>query len=98
MRGEIIGPTPRSRNDVHQIEFLDIIYGDKNNIVVCDSDDLHDGWRDEINKVNSNSDYDWSKLNDDMRNLEEEYHQTEDDEASINAQSEADEGGSSKVG
>ena len=48
-----------------------------------------DGWRDEINKVNSNSDYDWSKLNDDIRNLEEEYHQAEDDESSINAQSEA---------
>ena len=70
VRAEIIGPTPRSRNMFDPINFMKRIFGDTND-VVCDSNNLEDGWRKEINKANIGSDYDWSKLNEEMLNMEE---------------------------
>ena len=78
VRAEVIGPTPRSRSHFHPEDFLDRIYGDRNDVIVCDSDKLDVDWRVNIDKVNANSEHDWSKLTDEMRNIEEEYHQVDD--------------------
>ena len=34
---------------------------------------MKDGWREEIDKTNSESDYDWTLLTDEMLNLEESH-------------------------
>ena len=67
----MIGQTPRNRNSFEPKEFLDRIYGDTNKVLVCDSNELEDGWRKEIDKTNSESDYDWTLLTEEMLNLEE---------------------------
>ena len=61
-RYEVIGQTPRNRNSFEPKEFLDRIYGDTNKVLVCDSNELEDGWRKEIDKTNSESYYDWTLL------------------------------------
>ena len=53
--------------------WLDRIYWDSNKVLVCDSYELKDGWREEIDKTNSESDYDWTLLTDEMLNLEESH-------------------------
>ena len=74
VRLELIGPTPHSRNLFDPEQFLSRIYGEKCNVIVCDSNKLDDTWRDSIDKHHSNNDYDWSKLTDDMLNIEQEHH------------------------
>ena len=57
VRAEIIGPTPRSRNQFKPEEFLKRIFGEKNKVIVCDSNKLADDWKYQIDKANINSDY-----------------------------------------
>ena len=73
VRLEVIGQTPKSRNKFEPFIFLERIYGE-NNIIVCDSNQLKEDWRERINNPNTNSEYNWSKLTDDMRNIEEEFN------------------------
>ena len=54
VRSEIVGPTPKGRHLFHPENYLENLYNDKN-IVVCDSDNLSDNWRDKILKENSSS-------------------------------------------
>jgi hypothetical protein len=89
VRIEIIGPTPKSRNLFDPEHFLTRIYGDKSNVIVCDSNKLDDKWRDAIDKHNTNADYDWSKLTEGMLNIEQEHHT---DEEVIQEDEEVDEG------
>ena len=81
-RYEIIGQTPKSRNAFAPEEFLGRIYGEGNKVIVCDSNNLEDGWRDKINKRNGESDYDWDKLDDEMLSFEETHVEHEEIEAS----------------
>ena len=80
VRAEVIGPTPRSRFHFHPEDFLDRIYGDKYDVFVCDSDKIDVDWRVNINKVNTNSEHYWSKLTGEMRSVEEECHQVDDED------------------
>ena len=66
-RQEICGPSPQSRIDFEPEIFLEKIYGDKENVIVMDSDNLREDWKSRIEKVNPNSEYDWDKVNDEMR-------------------------------
>ena len=74
VRAELIGSTPKSRNMFDPEKFLTNVFGDKNKVIVCDSNKLSDGWRDEIAKSNRNSEYNWHNLTQDMLNLEEYNH------------------------
>ena len=71
VRLEVIGQTPKSMNEFQPFVFLERIYGE-NNIIVCDSNQLKEDWR--KRKNNPNSEYNWSKLTDEMRNIDEEFH------------------------
>ena len=86
VRQEIYGPTPRSRIDFEPEIFLEKIYGDKENIIVMDSDNMEEGWKDQIDKVNPNSEYDWDRVSDDMRDIENEYHKDDDNEEEMGNQ------------
>ena len=74
VRHEVIGPTPRSRNAFDAKNFLDRIYGNEDEVIVLDSNELGDKWREDISKVNNKSGFDWTKINDNIRNIEEEFH------------------------
>ena len=54
--------------------FLEKIYGDKENNIVMDSHNMEEGWKDQMYKVNPNSEYDWDRVSDEMRDIENEYH------------------------
>ena len=82
VRHEIIGPTPRSRNAFNPVQYLEGIYGNEEDIIVLDSNELGDGWRQEISENYSESEFDWSKITNNLRNIEEEYHQQVDVEIS----------------
>ena len=56
VRAEVIGPTPKSRNTFDPALFMKRIYGDTDDVVL-DSNDLKEGWRDEISRKNDNSEY-----------------------------------------
>ena len=60
--------------------------GDKENIIVMDSDNMEEGWKDQIEKVNPNSGYDWDRVSDDMRDIENEYHKDDDNEEEMGNQ------------
>ena len=60
--------------------------GDKENIIVMDSDNMEEGWKDQIEKVNPNSEYDWDRVSDDMRDIENEYHKDDDNEEEMGNQ------------
>ena len=66
VRAEIIGQTPKSRNEFDAQDFLKRVFGPDDNVVVCDLNTLEDGWREEIDRLNKNSDCDWTKLDDKM--------------------------------
>ena len=77
VRAEVIGQTPKSRNAFDGKEFLDRVYGKENNVIVCDSNLLEEGWREEIENNNLNSNCDWTKMDDNMRNMDE-FHNNDD--------------------
>ena len=66
VRAEIIGQTPKSRNEFDAQDFLKRVFGPDDNVVVCDLNTLEDGWREEIDRLNKNSDCVWTKLDDKM--------------------------------
>ena len=70
VREEIIGKTPRSRNAFDPAKFIQGMSGDTNDVVL-DSNDLKDGWRDDIDRENINSEFDWNNLTEDILTMEE---------------------------
>ena len=54
--------------------FLDKIYSDKHNVVVMDSNELEEGWKDAIDRVNPNSEYHWEKVTNELIDIENEFH------------------------
>ena len=64
VRAEIIGQTPKSRNEFDAQDFLKRVFGPDDNVVVCDLNTLEDDWREKIDRLNKNSDRDWTKLDD----------------------------------
>ena len=70
VRDTIIGKMPRNRDLFDPNYFLKKVYGGNHNIEVMDSNKLPEGWQELIHKPNSNSVYNWDKLNDDMRDHE----------------------------
>ena len=79
VRLEIYGQTPKSRNHFDPEDFLDNIYGEKHNMIVMDSNELKDGWKEAINKENPNSEYNWEKVTDELLDIENEFHMDNDD-------------------
>ena len=77
VRAEVIGQTPKSRNAFDAREFLNRVYGKENDVIVCDSNLLGEGWREEIENNNLNSNCDWTKMDDNMRNMDE-FHNNDD--------------------
>ena len=73
VRYEVMGETPRSRNAVDPVKFFEGVFGEDGNVVVGDSNELDANWRDEIDKTNPESDYDWSKLNNDLLDMEQSH-------------------------
>ena len=86
IRYEVIGTTPRSRNHINPRKFFEDIYGPENGVVVGDSNELGDDWRTELNKENPSSDYMWSNLTENLRNMEE----IEEDEEEVENDDEND--------
>ena len=74
VRLEIYSPTPKSRNHFDPKMFLDKIYSDKHNVVVMDSNELEEGWKDAIDRVNPNSEYHWEKVTNELIEIENEFH------------------------
>ena len=50
------------------------------NIIICYSNKLKDDWKDKISGEEQDSDYDWSKMNDDIVNIEKEHIDEDVDE------------------
>ena len=88
VRHEVIGPTPRSRNAFDAQNFIERIYGIEDDLIVLDSNMLGDKWREEISKVNNKSAFDWTKLNDNIRNIEEEFHEDDNSDQSMETEAE----------
>ena len=65
---------PHFRNAFDAKNFLERIYGNEVEVIVLDSNELGDKWREDISKVNNKSGFDWTKINDNIRNIEEEIH------------------------
>ena len=74
VRSEVIGNTPNSRNGFHPVEFLNGIYGENNDIVVCDSNNLDENWRELIEKNKPNTGYNWERMDETILNIEKEFH------------------------
>ena len=72
VRNSIIGQNPKSRDHFNPNFFLKRIYGDDHKIEVLDSNKLPDDWQEVINKSNPNSEYRWDRLNENMRNYEDD--------------------------
>ena len=70
VRAEVIGPTPRSRNEFNPKNFITRIFGNTNDVVL-DSNDFVDDWRSEIDRDNKKSDYQWKNLTSEMLTIEE---------------------------
>ena len=82
VKHEIIGPTPRTRNEFDPLSFLERIFENKDDeIVVLDSNLLEENWKQDLEKQNNESRFEWSRI-DNLRNIEEEYHQEETPEES----------------
>ena len=73
IRTDVIGKTPKSRNEFNPEEFLSGIYKD-NDIIILDSNKLDDNWRRLIDKRNNSSEYNWERLNESMTQIERDYH------------------------
>ena len=68
---------PRNRDYFDPNYFLKKVYGGNHNIEVMDSNKLPEGWQELIHKPNTNSVYNWDKLNDEMRGHESALDETE---------------------
>ena len=72
VRNSIIGPNPKSRDHFDPNHFLKKIYGEGHKVVTLDSNKLSDDWQSAINKSNPNSKYYWEKLNENMKDYEDD--------------------------
>ena len=65
---------PQSRNKFHPTQILEKIYGANNNIIVMDSNELPEGWREKVLIENVNKNRAWNKAKDYIRdwNMEHE--------------------------
>ena len=77
VRGDVIGNTPKSRNGFNPEDFLSGIYKEDNDIVVCDSNSLDSNWRGLIDKTKTDSEYHWEKMDENIINIESEFHSDE---------------------
>ena len=50
-----IGPTPKNRNEFDPNMFFDENFQENNDILIMDSNDLKEGWKEEITKRKENS-------------------------------------------
>ena len=91
VRNSIIGPNPKSRNHFDPNYFLRRIYGDDHKVVVLDSNKLPDDWQEVINKSNPNSKYYWDKLNDNMRNYEDQEEDSNEEDVQEDTNVDGDE-------
>ena len=80
VRNEVIGKSPKNRNEFDPEAFLSKIFGDDHNIITLDSNKLEPGWRSLIDKKNPNSTFNWEKV-DDVRHHEEEDDDVDDSDA-----------------
>ena len=79
VRQEIYGPTPKSRLHFDPNIFLENIYENKNTVTVMDSDELDGDWNSKIARKNTNSEYSWDRLTNDIRDIENLYHEESDE-------------------
>ena len=84
MRHEIIGPTPRSRNDFDPLNFLEKVFGNDDEFIVLDSNNLDASWRKDIEDVNEGTEFHWEKFDESVRNIETQFHLDESDTCSAN--------------
>ena len=77
VRHDVIGNTPSSRNYFDPVEFLERIHDENNDMIVCDSNDLEFNWRDQIENSKESSEFSWDRMNEDMLNIEKEFHNEE---------------------
>ena len=80
VRVEIIGKTPTNRNRFDPSYFLRRLYGNENKVVVMDSNQLKDGWREDISQKNPESRFDWEKNLDSFREHDGEMEVNVDEE------------------
>ena len=73
-----MGKMPRNRDHFDPRFFLKSVFGD-HKVEVLDSNKMTEGWQEKINKPNSNSRYNWDRLNDQMRE-----HEVSDDTDDLN--------------
>ena len=55
VRTEIVGPTPKSRNDFDAKEFLSKVFNDESQTICMDSNNLNSNWRKNIDNKNPES-------------------------------------------
>ena len=97
VRYEIYGSTPKSRNHLNPEEFFQRVYGDANDIVVLDSNNLKEDWRNDIDRENEDSEYNWDRMSDRLRDIEKEFHSDNDDDSEETETSEETENESSET-
>ena len=64
VRKEVVGPTPKTRNDFDAKKFLSRVFNDESHTICMDSNDLDEGWRHKLEKDNPESEYSWEKFSD----------------------------------
>ena len=71
-RRKILGPMPKNRNDFNPKEILQSLYKEKaNDIIIMDSNEMTDDWRKVIDKINTNSEYDFTNMDDLIKDHED---------------------------
>ena len=77
-----IGPTPKNRNEFDPNILFDENFQENNDIIIMDSNDLKEGWKEEITKRKENSRFQWENLNENLRKYEDEDEGFQDDNES----------------
>ena len=91
VRQEVIGPTPKSRNDFIPKDFLLNIFNDESNTIVMDSNNLDESWRRKIDKTNPESECNWEKYNDEeIQQMDRDHNDTEENDGLPNIEQEND--------
>ena len=86
MENEIIGKTSQNRNDFYPEEFLENLFGDDDEMMIMDSNNLDSNWREMISSCNSNSSFQWNNLEQARRHYDDDF-----DEDSVESDDENDE-------
>ena len=70
----------KHRNDFNSKEILQSLYKEKaNDIIIMDSNEMTDDWRKVIDKVNKNSEYDFTNMDDLIKNHEDTMEEQNDE-------------------